>query len=218
MWVQGSGLQLCHDPCSLLSSQGIQFSVVVTEGRPDETGLAMARELHELGVPVIAILDSAVAFALERLRCVWPLAHTTSMSVLMMSTMYMCILHIFMWLSCHIIHIPQQKAYTRTCTSYASHLMHQGLDAHVFLEPMARFQSSPRAAGRKGRRGRGAQGAQWRHCCMQEAWMLSRPSPGPCQSLLIASQVDLVLLGAEGRSKNTRMCMSKEAVSPKTSG
>ena len=53
------------------SSQGIQFSVVVTEGRPDETGLAMARELHELGVPVIAILDSAVAFALERLRCAW---------------------------------------------------------------------------------------------------------------------------------------------------
>ncbi|KAK9840552.1 hypothetical protein WJX81_000785 [Elliptochloris bilobata] len=49
-------------------AQGIQFSVVVTEGRPDETGLAMARDLHELGVPVIAILDSAVAFALERLR------------------------------------------------------------------------------------------------------------------------------------------------------
>ena len=45
--------------------------MVVTEGRPDETGLVMARELHELGVPVIAILDSAVAFALERLRCAW---------------------------------------------------------------------------------------------------------------------------------------------------
>ncbi len=49
--------------------QGMQFSVVVTEGRPDETGLAMARALDELGVPVQAILDSAVAFALEVLRC-----------------------------------------------------------------------------------------------------------------------------------------------------
>ena len=53
--------------------------MVVTEGRPDETGLAMARELHELGVPVIAILDSAVAFALERLRCAWPTAQKVSM-------------------------------------------------------------------------------------------------------------------------------------------
>ena len=43
--------------------------MVVTEGRPDETGLAMARELDELGVPALAILDSAVAFALEALRC-----------------------------------------------------------------------------------------------------------------------------------------------------
>ena len=48
--------------------------------------------------------------------------------------------------------------------------------------------------------------------------MLSRPSSGPCQSLLTAIRVDLVLLGAEGRSENTRMCMSKEAVSPKTPG
>jgi len=47
--------------------------VVVTEGRPDETGLAMARELDELRVPVIAILDSGVAFALERERCAWRL-------------------------------------------------------------------------------------------------------------------------------------------------
>ena len=47
--------------------------MVVTEGRPDETGLAMARELDELRVPVIAILDSGVAFALERERCAWRL-------------------------------------------------------------------------------------------------------------------------------------------------
>lgn len=48
--------------------QGIQFSVVLTEGRPDETGLSMAKALDDMHVPVIAILDSAVAYALEALR------------------------------------------------------------------------------------------------------------------------------------------------------
>ena len=48
--------------------QGIQFSVVVTEGRPDETGLTMARALDDMGVPVDIILDSAIAYALERFR------------------------------------------------------------------------------------------------------------------------------------------------------
>lgn len=51
------------------SAQGIQFSVVVTEGRPDETGLTMARALDDMGVPVDIILDSAIAYALERFRC-----------------------------------------------------------------------------------------------------------------------------------------------------
>ena len=48
--------------------QGVQFSVVVTEGRPDETGLTMARTLDDMGVPVDIILDSAIAYALERFR------------------------------------------------------------------------------------------------------------------------------------------------------
>ena len=48
--------------------QGIHFSVVVTEGRPDETGLTMARALDDMGVPVDIILDSAIAYALERFR------------------------------------------------------------------------------------------------------------------------------------------------------
>ena len=52
--------------CSL---QGIQFSVVITEGRPDETGLTMAQALDNMRVPTIAILDSAVAYALEAFRC-----------------------------------------------------------------------------------------------------------------------------------------------------
>ena len=48
--------------------QGVQFSVVITEGRPDETGLTMARTLDELNIPVIAILDSGVAYAMGALR------------------------------------------------------------------------------------------------------------------------------------------------------
>ena len=68
-WVCLARMRGREPRCS--HAQGIQFSVVVTEGRPDETGLAMARELDELRVPVIAILDSGVAFALERERCAW---------------------------------------------------------------------------------------------------------------------------------------------------
>jgi translation initiation factor eIF-2B subunit alpha len=46
--------------------QNINFSVYVTEGRPDGTGQTMARELDKLGVPVTMVLDSGVAYALER--------------------------------------------------------------------------------------------------------------------------------------------------------
>jgi translation initiation factor eIF-2B subunit alpha len=46
--------------------QDINFSVVVTEGRPDGTGERMARQLDALGVPVTMVLDSGVAYALER--------------------------------------------------------------------------------------------------------------------------------------------------------
>ena len=53
-------------------AQGIQFSVVITEGRPDETGLTMAQALDNMRVPTIAILDSAVAYALEAFRCALP--------------------------------------------------------------------------------------------------------------------------------------------------
>jgi translation initiation factor eIF-2B subunit alpha len=55
------------NPCVPL--QGIQFEVVITEGRPDETGLTMAQALSDMRVPVIAILDCAVAYALEAFRC-----------------------------------------------------------------------------------------------------------------------------------------------------
>ena len=48
--------------------QGAQFTVVVTEGRPDETGLTMARALDELHIPVTAVLDSGVAYALEAFK------------------------------------------------------------------------------------------------------------------------------------------------------
>lgn len=47
--------------------QGQQFSVIVTEGRPDETGFTMARVLDELKIPVTVVLDSGVGYAMERL-------------------------------------------------------------------------------------------------------------------------------------------------------
>jgi translation initiation factor eIF-2B subunit alpha len=50
------------------AARGAQFSVLVTEGRPDGTGLIMARALAELGVPVVAILDCGAAAALETRR------------------------------------------------------------------------------------------------------------------------------------------------------
>lgn len=47
-------------------SQGKQFRVIVTEGRPDETGLTMARVLEEMRVPTTVVLDSAVGYVMER--------------------------------------------------------------------------------------------------------------------------------------------------------
>lgn len=46
--------------------QGTQFSVIVTEGRPDETGLKTARALRELHIPVSVVLDSGVGYAMDR--------------------------------------------------------------------------------------------------------------------------------------------------------
>ena len=48
--------------------QGVQFSVVVTDGRTDSTGLTMANALSKMKVPCTIVLDSAVAFALEALK------------------------------------------------------------------------------------------------------------------------------------------------------
>lgn len=47
------------------AGRGTTFSVVVTEGRPDGTGLTMARALNDCHIPVTAILDAGVARALE---------------------------------------------------------------------------------------------------------------------------------------------------------
>ncbi|KAK9799744.1 hypothetical protein WJX73_008490 [Symbiochloris irregularis] len=50
------------------ASQGIHFSVAVTEGGRDNTGVHMARELEKLKIPIVFILDSAIAYALEALK------------------------------------------------------------------------------------------------------------------------------------------------------
>ena len=54
-----------HHPFTL-GSQGTQFSVIVTEGRPDATGIKMTKALDEMGIPSTLILDSGVAYSMER--------------------------------------------------------------------------------------------------------------------------------------------------------
>lgn len=51
-------------------AQGSHFSVVVAEGRPDGTGITMAKALDEMGIPVTLVLDSGVAYVMERVDMV----------------------------------------------------------------------------------------------------------------------------------------------------
>lgn len=50
-------------------AQGVTFSVVLTEGRPDGTGRSMAKSLEKLQIPTVVILDCAVGWAIEALKC-----------------------------------------------------------------------------------------------------------------------------------------------------
>ena len=47
-------------------AQGTQFSVILTEGRPDETGITTARAISDLLVPTSVILDSGVGYCMDR--------------------------------------------------------------------------------------------------------------------------------------------------------
>lgn len=62
--------QAPNTPPPLLSAlppvQGTQFKVIVTEGRPDETGITTARALKDAGVPTSLVLDSGVGYAMEK--------------------------------------------------------------------------------------------------------------------------------------------------------
>lgn len=49
---------------------GQQFSVTVTEGRPDETGFTMAKVLTDLKIPTTIVLDSAVGYIMESMDMV----------------------------------------------------------------------------------------------------------------------------------------------------
>ena len=51
-------------------AQGSNFNVIVTEGRPDGTGIKMARSLDEVGVNTTLVLDSGVAHVMERIDLV----------------------------------------------------------------------------------------------------------------------------------------------------
>lgn len=50
----------------VLCTQGTNFSVIVTEGRPDATGLKTVKALDEMGIPTTLILDSGAAYAMDR--------------------------------------------------------------------------------------------------------------------------------------------------------
>lgn len=52
------------------ASSGQQFSVTVTEGRPDETGFTMAKVLADLNIPTTIVLDNAVGYIMERIDMV----------------------------------------------------------------------------------------------------------------------------------------------------
>uniref|UniRef100_A0A0D6QZX2 Translation initiation factor eIF2B subunit alpha n=1 Tax=Araucaria cunninghamii TaxID=56994 RepID=A0A0D6QZX2_ARACU len=54
----------------MASSNGKNFSVFCTEGRPDNTGIKMTKELVAVGVPVKLIIDCAVAYTMEKVDLV----------------------------------------------------------------------------------------------------------------------------------------------------
>jgi len=54
----------------MAASNGKHFSVVCTEGRPDNRGIEMSKELVAVGVPIKLILDSAVAYTMEKIDMV----------------------------------------------------------------------------------------------------------------------------------------------------
>ncbi|KAG0616697.1 hypothetical protein M758_5G135200 [Ceratodon purpureus] len=49
----------------MAAAEGKDFNVICTEGRPDNTGAEMAKELVPAGIPVTLILDSGVAYMME---------------------------------------------------------------------------------------------------------------------------------------------------------
>lgn len=67
--------------------KGSGFNVIVTEGRPDNTGLTMARALDAAGIPATLVLDSGAAYCLD--RC------ATSCSVCRPLKAQACCIHFF---------------------------------------------------------------------------------------------------------------------------
>lgn len=54
----------------LAASNGKRFSVICTEGRPQNTGADMAKELENVGIPVTLIPDAGVAYMMEKVHMV----------------------------------------------------------------------------------------------------------------------------------------------------
>ena len=51
-------------------NQGKRFSVIVTEARPDDIGYITAKTLQESKVPVKIVMDSAVAYIMDKVDLV----------------------------------------------------------------------------------------------------------------------------------------------------
>ncbi|ETV91299.1 hypothetical protein H310_14121 [Aphanomyces invadans] len=54
----------------LQAAKSKHFSVVVTEGRPNETGYKTAELLSNAGIPTTVIVDAAMGYYMERIKMV----------------------------------------------------------------------------------------------------------------------------------------------------
>ena len=65
IFVHGYSRVVCE--VLLKAARKKHFSVIVTEGRPDDAGYTLCAQLEKAGVPVTMVLDSAMGCVLPRL-------------------------------------------------------------------------------------------------------------------------------------------------------
>jgi translation initiation factor eIF-2B subunit alpha len=76
MFIQDGQVILTHGHSRVVSklilkaAESRNFTVIVTEGRPDGAGYTTAKEMKEAGIPVTVILDSAIGYVMEKVGLV----------------------------------------------------------------------------------------------------------------------------------------------------